>query len=146
MSAKADCEELMNALMPVAEKMLRKHGEFYPYGGAMLTDGEIVHVAGYDGREHPPSADLISLIKWAFVEGAKDLRYKATALVYDVRITLDDGHKSDAINVSLDHRDDYSVVVLFPYVLKKRGLIGGRDVVLGEAIGQRGEADIFPTT
>jgi hypothetical protein len=40
---KDDVEKLMNALLPFAEKMLREHGEFYPYGGAMSADGKIFH-------------------------------------------------------------------------------------------------------
>jgi hypothetical protein len=140
MSAKADCEELMNAVLPFAEKMLGKHGEFFPYGGAMRPDGEIVSVAGYDGREHPPSLDIIRLIKDAFVQGAGERTYKATALVYDVRIALPgDGLKSDAIAVSLNHQDAYSVIVVFPYTLR------GSKVVFGEATAEAGEADIFAT-
>ena len=49
MSAKADCEVLLNAVLPFAEKMLGEHGEFSPYGGAMRPNGEIISVSGYDG-------------------------------------------------------------------------------------------------
>ena len=30
---KEECEALMNAFLPFAEKMLAQHGEFYPVGG-----------------------------------------------------------------------------------------------------------------
>lgn len=139
MKAKADCEELMNAALPFAEKMLSEHGEFFPYGGAMRPNGEIVSVAGYDGREQPPSSDIIRLLKEAFVEGANNGSYSATALVYDVRIVTSEGdEKEDAIAVSLNHRDGYSVIVMFPYRLN------GGDVVFGDALAEAGEADIFP--
>jgi hypothetical protein len=138
MSAKADCEELMNVVLPFAEQMLGKHGEFLPFGGAMCPSGEIVWIAGHDGREHPPSIDIIRLIKEAFVQGAAQETYKATAIVYDVRIALSgDGVQSDAISVSLNHRDAYSVIVMFPYALR------GTEVLIGEAIAQAGEADVF---
>jgi len=138
MSAKADCEELMNAVLPFAEEMLGRHGEFFPFGGAMRPSGEIMSVAGYDGREHPPSLDIIRLIKEAFVQGATQQTYKATALVYDVRIALPgDGVKSDAIAVSLNHRDNYSVIVMFPYTLR------GTEVLIGEAMAEAGEGDVF---
>lgn len=138
MSAKADCEELMNAGLPFAEGMLNKHGEFFPFGGAMRPNGDIVSVAEYDGKEQPPSLDIIRLIKEAFVKGAVEQDYKATALFYDVRIALPgDGAISDAIAISLNHRDTYSVMVMFPYTLQ------GQQVVFGEAIAQAGEADVF---
>ncbi len=58
-----DIEELMNAMMPFAKKMLLEHSEFFPFGGAMKPDGEIVNVAGYDGREQPSSDDIINLLQ-----------------------------------------------------------------------------------
>jgi hypothetical protein len=108
----------MSAVLPFAEQLLQEHGEFFPYGGALKADGQLASVAGYDGREQPPSNEIIRLIKQGFVEGAKSGEYVATALIYDVRVTLPStGQKSDAIAVSLNHRDDYSVIVLFPYQL-----------------------------
>src|SRR5215470_8582788 len=123
---KADCESLLNAVLPFAQQMLDRHGEFYPYGGAMTTDGQITAVAAYDGQEHPASADVIKFLKSAFVTGAREGSYRATALVYDVRVTLpSDGKKSDAIAVSLNHRSDYSVIVLFPYTIENAKAVIG---------------------
>ena len=128
----------MSAVLPFAEQLLREHGEFFPYGSALKVDGQLVSVAGYDGREQPPSSDIIRLIKQGLVEGARCGEYVATALVYDVRVTLPStGRKSDAIAVSLNHRDNYSVVVLFPYQL-----VNG-ELQYGEGIAQEGEQDVF---
>jgi threonine synthase len=78
------------------------------------------------------------MLKQALIAGAVEGRYKATALVYDVRVTLpSSGEKSDAVAVALDHRDDYSVVVLIPYKIRN-----GK-AVFGGAFSQRGESDIF---
>jgi hypothetical protein len=135
---KADCEALMNSVLPFAKQMLERHGEFLPFGGAMRTNGELVAVAGYDGSEHPPTPVLIRLIKDGFVEAARKKEYKATALVYDVRVKLpSSGEKSDAVAISLNHRDSYSVIVLFPYKLENSKLN------MGTAYAQVGEADIF---
>jgi hypothetical protein len=112
---KADCEALMNSVIPFAQQMLTNHGEFLPFGGAMRSSGELVSVAGYDGDEHPQSSDVIHLIKEGFIGAARQGEYRATALVYDVRVKLPStGDKSDAIAVSLNHRDNYSIVVVFP--------------------------------
>lgn len=135
---KAECESLMNAALPFAEQMLQKHGEFLPYGAALKANGEIASVAGYDGREQPPSNDIIRLLKDGFVKAARSGEYKATALVYDVRVVLPStGKKSDAIAVSLNHRDDYSVTVFFPYQLSN-----GK-ITFGDVFAQKGEADVF---
>jgi hypothetical protein len=137
-AAKAGCEEIMNALVPFAQQMLEKHGEFFPFGGTMKNNGEITHTGGYDGRERPPSADIIRLLSDSFRSGARSGQYKATALVYDVRVFLPaTGQKSDAVAVALDHRDNYSVVVYFPYQIK-----GGK-VAFGDVFAKKGEANVF---
>jgi hypothetical protein len=72
------------------------------------------------------------------VQGAKAGKYRATALIYDVRVTLPStGRKSDAIAVALDHRDHYSVVVMFPYQFT------GGELTIGSPFAQKGEGDIF---
>jgi len=130
----------MNSVLPFAEQMLTTHGEFIPFGGAMRSDGQLVSIAGYDGKEHPESVDVIALMKVELVAAARKGEYKATAVVYDVRVKLPSTEeKSDAIAVSLNHRGNYSVIVLFPYKLDAGKLI------LGTAFAQKGEADIFPT-
>jgi hypothetical protein len=137
---KADCEALMNSVLPFAKQMLTTHGEFFPFGGAMRPDGQLVSIAGYDGNQHPPSVDVIALMKNGFIAAARKGEYKATAIVYDARVKVPSTEeKSDAIAVSLNHRDNYSVKVLFPYKIDSRKLI------LGTAFAQKGEADIFQT-
>ena len=137
-NAKLETESLMNAALPFAKKMLQEDREFFPYGRALDEKGRVVTVAAYDGRERPPSADLIRLLKEGFISGAKSGKFKATALVYDVRVNLPvTGAKSDAIAVSLNHRDNYSVVIFFPYKFE------GTKLVMSEAIANQGEADIF---
>ena len=135
---KSDCETIMNSVLPFAEKMLTDHGEFIPFGGAMRENGQLVSVAGYDGAGHPMSNDTIALIKDGFIAAARQGEYKATAIVYDVKVKLPASEeKSDAIAVSLNHRDNYSIVVFIPYRIDNRRLI------LGTAFAQKGEADIF---
>ena len=136
--AKSDVEDLMNAALPFAQEMLTNHGEFYPYGHAMKPDGEIVSVGAKGSSDHPPSQELIDILKHAFREGAASGEYKATAIVYDI-FTIPPGEteKTDAIAVALDHVDEYSVVVIFPYKI-----VDG-SVSLNAPFAQRGSGDIF---
>lgn len=137
-AARADCERLLNAVLPMAVELLRRHGEFYPYGGAIGHDGAIVSLAGYDTRAMPPAADLVATLKQGFVQGARAGEYIATALVQDVSVVIPDTRLgSDAVAVALDHRDGYSVVVVMPYTLK------GAEISWGETYTLEGEGDIF---
>jgi hypothetical protein len=116
MAAKEQCNQLLSAALPFAEKMLREYGQFHPFGAQMLNNGEVVSVGASDGEDQPPAQSLMDLLQGAFKNGAAEGDLLATALVYDARVTPPGtDQKSDAIAVSLDHRDDYSVVVFFPY-------------------------------
>ena len=139
MSAKQESEALMNALLPLAEKLLRQYGEFYPFGGYMKPDGEIVQVGASDpDTDHPrKSKDLIYVLR-SRQDLAERNECKAVGMVFDVTVTLpDSSRKSDAIQVSLEHSEGYSAEVFFPYQLVENKL------VYGETFAQRGKTDLF---
>jgi hypothetical protein len=137
-TAKTESDNLLNAAVPFAEKMLTQHGEFYPYGAALTPSNQVVSVAATPGGERPPSAEVIKLLNAAFRQGAKDGKYKATALVYDAMVQLPESHaKSDAIAVSLNHKDGYSVVVYLPYSRSGSGLS------FGHVFAVSGASDVF---
>lgn len=61
--AHPDLNELLNALLPMAQMLLTKQGEFLPIGAIMLADGEIRHVgAKIDGDDYPGSQPLIDVL------------------------------------------------------------------------------------
>lgn len=140
MNGKKDCEKLMNDLLPLAERMLREHGEFYPYGGYMKPNDEIVQVGAKDeDTEYPKSRDLIYLLRDSFSAMAEEGKCKATAMVFDVRVDLPGGHKkSDAIQVCLEHIENYSAEVFFPYEIGEDGR-----VIYGTTFAQEGKHEIF---
>ena len=139
MNGKKDYEKLMNALLPLAEKMLKDHGEFYPYGGYMKPDGEIVHVGAKDeDDDHPKSKGLLYVLRDSFSEMARVGECKATAIVFDVRINLPGTtKKTDAIQVCLEHSDSYSADVFFPYEIE------GSRLNYGVTFAQEGKHEIF---
>jgi hypothetical protein len=139
---KADCEVLMNFGLPLVEQLLKRHGEFLPFGAAMRPNGEIVCLGAYDGREVPSLAgafgDIIRSLKDTLIAGARRQEYLATGLFYEVGFTLPSGdERRDAVAVSLNHRDAYSVIVLLPYTVEDG------EIVYDSPHAQPGEADIF---
>lgn len=135
--AKAKVEYLVNEMLPFAEEMLSQHGEFLPYGAALNAQGEVVSIAGHTGDEHPPSQEVIDLLRGGFSAGAREGSFDATALYYDVRIKTSDHEVSDAVAIELDHKDGYSVVVFFPYTIESG------EVSFGEISAQEGKYGIF---
>jgi hypothetical protein len=139
MDAKKESEKLMNVMLPLAEKMLKQHGEFYPYGGYMKLDGTILDVGADDpDTDHPKSGDLIYILRDSFREMVSTNKCKAVAVVFDVAVNLPGSNqRSDAIQVCLDHVDGYSVEIFFPYHIVNDQL------VYGEAFAQEGHHEIF---
>lgn len=135
---KTEVEGLMNRILPFVKKQLEDDGQFYPCAGAIRTDGEFVVVATETGEEFPDPRELVEWTKRAFRKGAKEGKYRATALIYD-SLVMPPGQdqKVDAIAAALDHKDGYSVVVFFPYVLSESRL------EFGEVFAVEGEYDVF---
>ena len=139
LTPKEKCEALMRDVLPFAKEMLAQNGEFYPYGGITKFDGEIVHVAAREkGSHNPKSKSLIDILRKQFRRQAMSGEILACAIVFDVLIRPpNETEKVDAIQVNLDHMDNYSVEVLFPYV------IDGGQVRYGTPFAQAGDDLIF---
>ena len=132
----------MNFGLPLVEELLKRHGEFLPFAAAMRPNGEIVCLGAYDGREVPSLAgsfaEIIRSLKDTLIAGAGRQEYMATALFYEVGFTLpSSSERRDAVAVSLNHRDGYSVIVLLPYTIEDAG------IVYDVPHAQPGEVDIF---
>jgi hypothetical protein len=113
---KQECERLVSLVVPFAEQMLTTHKEFFPFGATMSPTGEIAQAAGWTGDEHPKPAAVIEEIQSSFREGAARGKFKATALVIDARVVPPGKtEQQEVVEVRVDHRDGYSLKVLFPY-------------------------------
>ena|ERR1041385_3436498 len=138
-TAKQECEKLMNSLLPTALSMLSEYREFYPYGGYIELDGQIRHVGVKDETtEYPQSEDMINVLENLFLEKARAHECKATAIICDVRVKGPGSErKRDAIQVRLDHMDGYSTEVFFPYEIVED------EVRYGEIFAHEGKGGIF---
>jgi hypothetical protein len=122
MTAKEECEVLMNALMPFAEQMLAKNHGFLPFGASMSSAGKVVTAMGAPTNEHADANELISTLERGFRDSAKKGQLKATGLAVDIKIVPPGKTaKRDAVEIRLDHRDGYSVRVIFPYSFSDQG-------------------------
>jgi hypothetical protein len=105
----SDLDRLLNTVLPFADEMLRRHGEFYPYGAAITREGEEQVFAADPGEEEDPNpSEVLTSLVSGMSEEVNDLR--AAALVSDV--TSD---RTDAIMIHLEHADSMAITVLLPY-------------------------------
>ncbi|GAB1509644.1 hypothetical protein [Actinophytocola sp. KF-1] len=107
----SDLDRLLNTVLPFADEMLRRHGEFYPYGAAITRDGEEQVFAADPGEaEDPNPSEVLTSLVQGMSEEINDLR--AAALVSDVT-----SGKTDAVMVHLEHADSMAITVVLPYRL-----------------------------
>ena len=139
MNPKQESERLMNAVLPLAEKMLKEYGEFYPYGGYMKLDGTIVDIGVEDpDTDRPKSKDLLYILRSSFREIAETNQCKAVAMVFAVSVKSPGSiRESDAIQVCVEHVDGYSAEVFFPYQIKNK------ELVYDETFAQAGKCEFF---
>jgi hypothetical protein len=136
--AHPDLNELLNAILPMAEMLLKKQGEFYPIGAIMSSEGEIRHVGGkIEGDDHPPSQSLIDLLTETFQKQATSGKLRAAAICYDV-LTVPPGkhQKQDAICCGLEHWLGEAVDVFKPYVKTGDGNIQFDEVFAAKRVPQ----------
>ena len=139
MMPKEQCEILLGNLLPFAEDQLKKYGEFFPFGAVLTMDDEVAAISYYDDNNdrHESTVVIENLVR-----GARNInsegKIKASGIVWNASVTSPDGKPSDAIIVSLEHKDGYSVIVGKPY---KIGLF--KKVKFGDLVAMEGKHDIF---
>ena len=68
MALQEDVKQVMGSLLAVAQLVLKQQGALTPFGVAMTTDGEILHLAGEEGIE---PAEAIERLTAACSKSAK---------------------------------------------------------------------------
>lgn len=139
MTPKEECEALLDALLPAAEDLLGKHGEFYPIGAVLTSDSGISFTGTLSDPEFPEPQSVIEELIGAHRQMAGKQEIRASAIAWNAVITAPGSKKSDAVLISLEHSGDYSVLVGVPY---KIGLF--RKIHFGALFAQTGKHDIFP--
>ena len=135
-SCKDECEALMSAVLPIAEQMLTEQGKLRPFGSTLSSSGRIVQVGGDAGAGagavDVDAAQLAREFEASFRDGAQRGELIATALV-----CAREGAQS-AVLVHLDHRENYSIVVTFPYHFTAAG-----ELSIGDPFAAEGAHKIF---
>jgi hypothetical protein len=111
-----DLDALFNDLLPLAERMLSEHGEFYPFGGSITPDGRHISVGAKSSSDRPKSHESIDIMTNAFRSQASEGKIRAAGICFDVRI-VPPGQvdKTNAIQLALEREGGDAVDVFVPY-------------------------------
>lgn len=138
--SKREAERLMNDLLPFAKQMLTEYGEFHPFGGFIRADGSIVQVGVDDPRsEFPKASELLEIMRSDFRRRAIQEGITAAAVVFNVAVVAPGSReKTDAIQVTVEHRASYCADVFIPYRLRTGGVLE-----FGTSFAQQGTGRVF---
>ena len=138
MIQKQQCEQLLDVLLPFIEVSLKKNGKFDPVGAVMTIDYEkSITALELDEKTINPQ-DVIDELVDMHQEMANDNEILASGIAYTSGIQDPEHKYSLAIIVSLEHINNYSVVVGVPY---KVGLF--KKVQFGQMFAMEGNQNIF---
>ena len=141
-----DANELLNAAVNYARRMLRKYGEFGPFGFSLDQQRELVNETVPRKDLPPEPAMLLQLLQNQFVERAdkKEIIAAATAANVTLAKTSDEGF-SDALLIEIEHQNGYCIKAFVPYTIaggQLRGLLP-RVIRFGSVQVQNGVARWF---
>ena len=139
-NAVEEIQDLLNFLLPHAERMLNQHGEFYPLAAAVDSDGDLAPVAPPVERADPDVGDILVALHAELRGQAADGSIRASGIAADVTLTdPDSGETTDAVQVELDHSEGDAIDIYVPYETKPGGIefgdlvaAEGREPVFGE--------------
>jgi hypothetical protein len=134
-SCKEDCESLMSAVLPVAERILGERHSLRPFGSTLSVDDRMAEVGASASEASFDTAALVAEFQASFRDGAVRGELKASALVYLSEAPEGPG---TVVCVELDHRELYSLVVSFPYRFTDAG-----ELVIDEPFAVEGKHQIF---
>lgn len=133
-----EIQEILNFLLPHAEQMLNRDGEFYPYAAALDADGEVAAVAADVESDAPDVGDVLVALHEDLREQAADGSIRASGIAADVTLTdPDSGETTDAVQVELDHAEGDAVDIYVPYETE------GGAIKFGELVAAQGREPVF---
>jgi hypothetical protein len=120
--AHEDLNQLLHALVQMAQHLLPKQGEFLPFAATISSDGKVDYAGAYTGEEFPGAQPLLEMLRAVLRQSAADQTIRAAGICYDgLTIPPGQSEKTDSICCSLEHRNGESVSVFVPYRKDRAG-------------------------
>ena len=141
-----DANDVLNASVSYAKRMLRRYGEFGPFGFAMNLDGDVKMQPVAQQNMPADPAMLLDLLQQQLAERAGKGKLRAAASASNVTMIKpsEEGY-ADAIMVDIEHESGYCVKAFVPYRVTGGQFFGffPRIVRFGAIRTQEGIARLF---
>lgn len=144
MSPKEECELLAGILLPFAEKQIRWEDEFYPFGAVLANNNSIEMTNINEENDYPDAKKVMQNLIDSHKQLADKGKIRASGIVWKTVMKDSNGEDIDAITVSLEHKDNYSVVIAKSYKIKgliKKGIF--KIIKFNDLCAFEGKHEIF---
>jgi hypothetical protein len=137
MAEDTDSNQLLNAVLPLAQQMLGKRGTFLPFGASVSSSGEVALCQGMPDTDSEQA--VLDMLVSALRQQASDGMIRGSALCYDSRVTMPGGgEKHEAICVELEHASERCARLFLPY---RKGFL--KRISYGQLFGSTQEPRVF---
>lgn len=140
--AEQNLDYLMSKVIDKTKDLLRKQGEFYPFGAVLLNKGVVKFIWAVpkekvEGRKLNPTAAL-SGVRRTLIAQAKGNRILGGATVYNYK-NKEGKVVGSQINIELEYLNGYSIIRAIEYNVN----VEDKSISFGKAVEQQIEAKIF---
>ncbi len=137
--AEHELEQLLNAVIPLAQRMLARHGQFYPFAAAVKQDGKLTFIPNSRELRQKPPQSLADNLREQLIMGASNGEYRATGLCQDVRVNLSsEMGRSEAVLISVEHLNGRAMDIFLPYAADHEG-----EITYGEVFASQADPVVF---
>lgn len=125
MTPKDELNSLLDNAIGMAIRLVEKHGSHIPFCMAITTAGEYINIAA-DDTGLPGTDALLAGVREHITDALREGRYRAIALARNVEYrSAQDGSRTDAVQVTLDHVEGSPVTCYLPYLLAQGRVVPG---------------------
>jgi hypothetical protein len=113
MQSKQEVQDLMNALLPLAQQAIGTSGVMAPIAGAVSQHGELQRILPPVSADHPVATAeiLLETLRDGVAKGA----FHAIAILSLVHVYPPGGNVAiQAVQAGLEHADGYAIDIYFP--------------------------------
>jgi hypothetical protein len=131
-------DTLLTEAVNLAETLLEKNGDFFPFGVALTADGNLIRIEDWSDQHQLTVGEAIAILSDRLRIAVCDERYRSTAVVSDVRLRDRKlAVESDAIRVDIQDCQSSPITCFVPYAIEN-GAVETRDVIAipGDTVGE----------
>jgi hypothetical protein len=116
-----EIQNILDALLPFIENLLKEYGEFYPVATALNNDGELIHLDTFEGDDNPESENVIDYSKKELLSMRNSIQ--ACCIFYDVHLG---DENTDAVAVLVESKtENLSFMFYQPYDIDQGKVVFG---------------------